>query len=377
MNYKCGLENEEKLRETLFGKKLGLLTNHTGLDRNFVSTIDILQKQYNLVKLFAPEHGVRGDIQAGEAVSNYYDKETELLVVSLFRCKENISKYLDDIDCMVYDIQDINLRHFTHIYIMSDLMRECAKKGIEFVILDRYNPLGLNKISGNIFDNAYASAVGGYSLPVRYAMTVGEVASYINEEFNIGCRLSVIPCLGLTRNMTYRDLDIPWIPLSPNMPTYETALAYVGTVLFEGVNISEGRGTTKPFEVFGSPWLNQDIVIEEMKKKNLPGVAYRKMYFIPTFSKYKGELCKGIQLHITDEKEFEAYKCMLHLLSVIKNNHKELSFLKTSENRYFIDELAGTDVMRNEDFNPDAYIEAQQPHLKEFEKKSAKYYIYK
>ena len=264
MSYLPGVENLASLEHILRRGKLGLLTNHTGIDSKFNSDIDILRSKYELVKLFAPEHGIRGELQANAKVSSYIDDRSGLEVVSLFG--ESNDKALDGVECMLYDIQDVGVRHFSYPYLMGKMMKKCAERGITFVVLDRYNPLGLSKISGNIFDDRFKCAFGGYSLATQYAMTIGELAGYINSEYNIGCELYVATCKGLKRSDDHLSVSDCWIPPSPNCPTFDTVLCYVGDVLFEGTNISEGRGTTKPFELIGAPWLKNEELVAEMQQ---------------------------------------------------------------------------------------------------------------
>ncbi len=374
MSYRPGIENLTYVDHVLKGKKLGLMTNHTGIDSNFKSDIDILISKYDLVKLFAPEHGLRGELQANERVSSYVDEKTGIEVVSLFgELDDNV---LNGVECMIYDIQDIGVRHYSFPYLMAEIMRKCVKKDIPFVVLDRYNPLGLSKISGNIFDDRYTCGVGGFSLATQYAMTIGELARYINSEYEIGCELYVAPCIGLDRKHTHTDLSIPWIPPSPNCPTYDTALCYVGNVLFEGTNISEGRGTTKPFEFIGAPWLKNDELVEEMRKIGIEGVDFRIAYFTPTFSKYKGELCRGLQLHVTDPLVYDSYLCTLLLIQNIKKMHTEFKYESTKGTSFVFDHLAGTHILRTDNFNPVEYVKSQKPLLEAFKSKSEKYYIY-
>ena len=375
MSYLPGIENLASADHVLKGKKLGLLTNHSGIDSSFNSDVDILNSKYELVRLFAPEHGLRGDIQAGERVSSYVDEKTGIETVSLYGSEADGA--LDGIECLVYDIQDVGVRHFSYPYLMAKMMKKCAGKGIPFVVLDRYNPLGLTKISGNIYDDSFQCDVGGFSLATQYAMTAGELARYINGEYKIGCELHVVPCLGIKRSDDHPSLAPHWIPPSPNCPTFDTVLCYVGNVLFEGTNLSEGRGTTKPFELIGAPWLRNEELVSEMRKAPIEGVDFRAAYFTPTFSKHKGELCRGLQLHIRDGNRYDSYLCTLLLLHNIRKMNPEFEFLSSDGRAYFFDRLAGTSIIRSKDFDPIEYVKSQKPLLEEFRAKSEKYYIYR
>lgn len=374
MIYKSGIENLISVHHILKNKKLGLLTNTSGVDSDLKSTIDILRSQYNVVKLFAPEHGIRAERQAGEKVDSYIDESSGLEVISVYGEKcENLPP---EVECMVYDIQDVGARHYSYLYLLGRIMRKCAKQGIPLVICDRFNPLGLKKVEGNVFDNAFSSDVGGYSLATRYGLTVGEFAAYINTEFGINCDLHVARCTGLTRDMDYRQINAHWILPSPNIPTFDTALCYVGTVLFEGTNVSEGRGTTKPFEYIGAPWMKHTEVVKKMKECNIEGVDFAPVCFTPMFSKHKGELCKGIQIFITDYDKFKPYRCGLMMLDAIRRTNSEFEFLTSNGTSFFIDKLAGTDEIRKDEFKPDEYIKKQTANVALFKKSAEKYQMY-
>ena len=377
MTYKPGAENLISVDSVLKNKKIGLLTNPSGVDSNLNSTIDALKSRYNLVKLFAPEHGIRAERQAGESVASYQDDRSGLEVISVYG--EKCEKIPEDVECMVYDIQDVGVRHYSYLYLLGRIMKKCADQGLPLVVLDRYNPLGLSKISGNILDDRFSSDVGGYALATQYAMTVGEFAQYINNEYKIGCDLHVAPCIGLERDKDYRHYRPHWVLPSPNIPTFDTALCYVGTVLFEGTNVSEGRGTTKSFEFIGAPWMRHFEVVKFMSAQKLEGVNFMPVCFRPTFSKHAGELCNGVQIFITDYDKFDPYRCGLLLLNAVKNLNPEFEFLSNNSKNgksYFIDHLAGTDVIRNDDFLPENYIESQKLNLEAFKKKIQTYYIY-
>ena len=366
--YKHGIDNVEKADAILSGKRIGLITNHTGFNSKFVRTIDVLKERYNLVKLYAPEHGLHGVLQAGEEIDNMIDEKSGLPVLSLF--KEGSSPDFSGIDIIAYDIQDIGLRFFTYISVLALAMQECAKIGIPLVIFDRYNPLGLNSISGTMLKKEFSSFVGMYETPSRYALTVGEYAKYINTEEGIGCQLEIIPCSDLSRQDDFYSLKTPWIPPSPNCPTIETAHAYIGTVVFEGTNVSEGRGTTKPFEFIGAPWIDENELAFIMNSHNLKGVLFRPIQFSPTFSKHKGECCKGVQIHITDRKEFDSFYCGMLLLDTIRKNYKEFKTIN------FLCELLGTDEFTADDFDLEDFISKHNQKIQEFNKKAKKHHIY-
>lgn len=375
MDYRHGIENLSSQDGLLRGKRIGLITNPSGVDSQLRSVIDILAEQYDLVRLFAPEHGVRGDRQAGESVTGYTDEKTGLPVESLFGEGNDGRLNTRDLDCIVYDIQDVGVRFFSYTYTMAAAMRACADAQIPFVILDRYNPLGLSTVCGSVIEPQFDSVVGGFGLPTRHGMTIGELARYINGEYQFGCELHVIACAGLRRSMDHRHCNVPWILPSPNCAGYETVLCYAGTVLFEGTNVSEGRGTVKPFELIGAPWMENDTVVKRMEEKNFAGVRFRSAYFRPTFSKYRGELCKGLQMHITDPDRFDAFSCTLHLLQMIRKLHPEFAFGCDSGSN-FIDNLAGTDALRSAEFDPDVFLAQQKIKVEKFRQKAEKYWLY-
>lgn len=368
MLYKHGIDCIDKADAILSGKKLGLITNYTGLNSKFERSVDIINARYNLIKLFAPEHGLYGINQAGDEIENIIDEKSGLPVLSMF--KEGSSMDISGLDTVVYDIQDIGLRFFTHISILAQAMQECAKAGVSFVVLDRYNPLGLNRLSGTVLEKAFSSIVGTYEIPSQYGLTVGEYARYINTEENIGCSLEVITCDGLSRSDDFSSLNVEWIIPSPNCPTIDTARAYIGTVVFEGTNVSEGRGTTRPFELIGAPWIDDYKLAEQMNGKNLSGVVFRPTRFMPTFSKYKGECCRGVQIHITDHKKFDSFYCGMALLDTIRNEYSEF---KSTE---FLSKLLGTDEFTSPDFNLDSFILKHRKKTEAFVRKAQRFRLY-
>ncbi len=306
---KLGIDQIELFIDQLKGKRVGLITNPTGVNSQLESTIDVLKKYTNLVSLFSPEHGVRGNIQAGETLETYVDDKTGCTVFSLYgKTKKPTFEMMDTIDVLCIDIQDVGSRFYTYIYTMAYAMLACKEYHKEFVVFDRPNPINGVKVEGNILDINYRSFIGYYPIPQRYALTIGELALLYNDEFGIGCKLIVIPMVGWKREMVWKDTGLNWIFPSPNIPTTETTFVYNATCVFEGTNLSEGRGTTKPFEIVGAPWINPEQLASRMNQHGLPGVKFRPMYFTPTFSKHKGEMCGGVELIVNDQNIFEAVK---------------------------------------------------------------------
>ncbi len=304
------------------GRRIGLITNPTGLDSNFCSTIDLLHERYGLTALFAPEHGVRGNIGAGVYVEDTVDNTTGIPVYSLYRkdSKRLTEEMLSRVDIMVYDIQDVGSRYYTYLYTMLYAMESCAEAGIPFVVLDRPNPLGGTVVEGNIVQPDFLSFVGGYPLCMRYGLTIGEFAAMANETLALGAELKVIPCDGWKRSMLWTDTRLSWVMPSPNLPRFESALLYSGTCLFEGTNLSEGRGTAAPFEVIGAPYINDSAALAAaMNKKHLQGVRFRPLYFTPNASKYQGTLCGGVQIHLMEVHSVEPVRTALSLLCEVQS----------------------------------------------------------
>ncbi len=330
----------------LEGKRVGLVTNPTGINSNFESSIEIIAKnpKIKIVALYGPEHGVRGNAQAGEYVPFYIDDKYGIPVFSLYgqsmRPSPSMLKNIDEImrnfdtrkdektlkeemvkgiDVMIFDIQDVGTRVYTYIATMAYCMEACAEAGIKFVVLDRPNPINGVLTEGPILKYPeFSSFVGVYPIPIRHGMTVGELARLFNEKFlKKKVDLLVIPMKGWKRKMWFDETGLPWVIPSPNMPTLDTATVYPGQVFLEGTNISEGRGTTKPFELFGAPWIDGYELTKRLNSLNLPGVRFREAWFTPTFSKYSGELCGGSQIHVIDRDKFRPLETTLYIIKTI------------------------------------------------------------
>lgn len=349
--------------------KCGLITNHTGVLRSLSSTADMLKEKCNLTALFAPEHGVRGDVQAGEDIVTYTDKKTGLPVFSLFGSDISESeKMLASLDTVVFDIQDVGARFYTYAYTMTDAMKLCARYGVKFVVFDRPNPIGGAKAEGAVLDRRFSSFVGRFPTPTRSGLTIGEFALMMNSTEKLGCDLTVIPMEGWKRDMYYDETDLVFIQPSPNIPTVDTAFVYIGTCIFEETNLSEGRGTTKPFEMIGAPWLNSEAVIERMGRQE--GVVLRPCSFTPAFSDYKDCFCRGIQLHVTDREAFSPFAVGIRLLDAIRKTHSKLKIFESITN------LIGTDDIFKADFTPDAFIEREMQKTAEWQLLSKKWHLY-
>jgi uncharacterized protein YbbC (DUF1343 family) len=377
---KNGIDVIENYSHLFEGKRLGLISGPTGVNKKLKSTIDILKEKYNLTALYSPEHGIRGDLQAGAAVGTYTDEGTGLTVYSLYgKNKKPSPEILKDIDVLVLDIQDIGSRYYTYLYTMSYCMESCAQNDITFVVLDRPNVIGGEAVEGNLLNTNFKSFVGMYPITPRYGLTIGEMAMLMNKEFNLNCNLEVVKLEGWKREAYFDDTDLLWINPSPNIPAVSTAVLYNGTCLFEGTNISEGRGTTRPFEMIGAPWLDAYKLADKMNSKALEGVIFRPVYFEPTFSKHKGELCKGLQVHVIDKRKVKPVELGIHLLyEVMDMNREKFQWLPPFKegSHYFVDFLSGTDEVRQREFEAEAFVKKWRKESDEFKKLKEKYHIY-
>ncbi len=372
---------EEKL-ELVKGKNVGLITNATGVNSPLVSTVDVLNKLpgVNLVALFGPEHGVRGDVEGGRTVSTYKDEKTGVTVFSLYgKTRRPTPDMLKNIDVLIYDIQDIGSRAYTYIYTMAYAMEESKKAGIKFIVLDRPNPLGGEVVAGNVLDPNFSSFIGLYPIPYVYGMTVGELAQLFNEEFDIHCDLDVVPMEGWTRNMKYKDTGLVWIPTSPHVPHAETSYFVVANgCIGELGTISIGVGYTSPFELIGAPWMNAEELANELNSKKMPGVYYRPTVFRPYYLHYKNEQCQGVQIHILDFDLFDPATAQVHILTSIKKLYPENKIFNEKRNSMF-DKAFGTDQVRkmvDQEKSAEEIMAPWEKQLEAFSKIRAKYLIY-
>ena len=345
---RCGLDNLVMADGLLCGQRVGLMTNPTGVDHDLRSGIDILHERYHLTALFACEHGIRGDAQAGTKVENYTDPDTGVTVWSVYGATRRMTAEMtEQFDVLVFDMQDVGARFYTYLYSLSYAMEACAATGKPVVVLDRIDPIGGAVREGTIHDPRFSSFVGDYGLPSRTGLTMGEFARYVKAYLGLDrLELTVVPLTGWQRPMHLPDTDVRWIAPSPNCPTYTAALCYVGTCVFEGTNLSEGRGTTQPFELIGAPYVDAAALADRMNAMGLPGVIYRRAYFTPTFSKYAGERCAGVQVHVTDPAAFRAFDAGLYLLDAVREMYPSDFAWRDGPDSYHLDRLLGTDAYR-------------------------------
>ena len=337
------------------GKRIGLITNVAGIDSRGRNNIDLLaaDTRVRLTALFAFEHGLRGDAPAGQAIASGTDQKTGLPVYSLYgEVREPTAEMLKDIDVLMYDVQDVGARPYTRVSTMALSMKAAAAKGIPFAVLDRPNPIGGTIVEGPVLDPAFASFVGMYPIPLRHGMTVGELARMYNSRFGIGATLYVVPVDGWRRDMTLDVTGLRYIPPSPNLRRLEAAAMYPGTVLLEGTNLSEGRGTEMPFEQTGAPWLRPEDVIREMNALRLPGVRYEAVS-IPVAAdgrRFPGTTIPGVRLVVTDRAAFRAVRTAMLLIDTIHRLYpNEFAWAGSNQREpgmRTIDRLAGTDRFR-------------------------------
>jgi len=297
--------------------RLGLLVNQASVTQSFEHVRDLLRRTGGrLTCLLSPQHGFHSEKQANMIESDdSWDEDSSLPVVSLYgKVRQPSRETLDGIDVLVIDLQDVGTRVYTYGVTMGLCLEAAARSGTKVVVLDRPNPIGGISIEGNILDGGYRSFVGRYPIPMRHGLTMGELAWFISKECRVDCDLQVIPMKGWQRRDYFPDTGLPWFFPSPNMPTWETALLYPGMVLLEGTNVSEGRGTTLPFHVFGAPFVNRRRLGDYLAGAGLEGVVFRPVSFEPMFDKWRGRLCHGFQIHVTDRVSFSPYRLGLTLI---------------------------------------------------------------
>ncbi|MEW6110123.1 MAG: DUF1343 domain-containing protein [Nitrospirota bacterium] len=390
MSYKIrtGLDLAEKSwPRSLVDSKVGLLVHPASVNGNLFNASDVFQKsrKFMLKALFGPQHGIKGETQDNMIEwEGYNDPKKGIPVFSLYgRNRKPSPLMLKDLDVLVIDLQDIGARYYTFIWTMALAFEACQELKKTVVVLDRPNPIGGHIIEGPVLKPAFSSFVGLHPLPVRHGMTIGEIALYLNDLFYPFLKLHVIPIKGWERKMWFDKTKLFWVLPSPNIPTLDSATVYPGMCLLEGTNLSEGRGTTRPFEIFGAPFIEPDELIKRLNGFRLPGVIFRPLYFLPTFQKYSGILCGGAQIHVTDRERFKPFKSAVTVLKAIHDLYPDDFAWKNPPYEYEeviqpIDMLAGTDRVRKDiEQGVDLrYMEAWWDHeLREFDKKIRRKYL--
>ena len=348
---------EKKWPSMLKGARVGLLVHPASVNGKLEHAVQLFLKSRNfkLKALFGPQHGIRGETQDNMVEwEGFIDPHTGLPIFSLYgNARKPEPRMLRDLDVLAIDVQDVGSRYYTFIWTMELCMQTCMEMGKSMVVIDRPNPIGGHITEGPVLETAYASFVGQRPLPVRHGMTIGEIACYLKNEFYPSLDLHVIPLHGWRRSAWFDETGLPWILPSPNMPTINTAAVYPGMCLLEGTNLSEGRGTCKPFETFGAPFIDPDSLADHLTGFHLPGVFFRPMYFQPTFQKHAGNLCGGAQIHIMKRERFRPFKTGVAVIKAIRDLYPEHFEWKQPPYEYEsekmpIDILAGTDRLRKD-----------------------------
>ncbi|MEN6566929.1 MAG: DUF1343 domain-containing protein [Veillonellales bacterium] len=371
---KLGIDNIDSYLCLFQGKRVGLITNQTGVDSRLQSTVDILREKTNLVALFSPEHGIRGTAAAGSTVASGVDEQTGIKVYSLYGdTKKPTPEMLADVDILCFDIQDIGARSYTYMYTMAYAMESCREQHKTFVVFDRPNPVGGREVEGPVLKPGFESFIGLYPIPVRHGLTIGELALLFNKEFHIDCDLAVVKMTGWHRDMYWQDTGLPWVMTSPNIPTPDTALVFSGTGLFGDTNVSEGVGTTRPFELVGAFWLDPFELAKRMNDMHLPGVYFRPTYFTPRFGEHAGEVCGGVQLHVINRTAFKPVVTAVNLLVVIQELGGE-HFVYSNPRSF--DLAMGESELRENPAAAADQVSRWEQEAKEFKKLSADYLLY-
>ncbi len=365
------------------GIRVGLVTNPSGVNHLLQSTADLffVHPDINLTALYCPEHGIRGAVYAGEKIKGETDPKTGLPVYSLYgKHKKPTKEMLANVDVLVFDIQDIGIRAYTYIYTMAKVMQSAAENNKQMIVLDRPNPINGLAVEGNLVHKGFFSFVGMYPIPYRHGMTIGELAQLFNREYNINCKLTVIPILNWKREMFWEDTKLPWAPTSPHVPHWKTILFMAATGTFGELGVlSEGVGYTSPFELVGSPWIDGRRLADSLNALNLSGVVFRPLYFKPYYALYKGQVCQGVQLHITDYSSFHPYITGLYIMKTIMNLYPAYDLFEDKEKLDMFNKVVGTDTIMNDLKNhiPVEDIKMKwQDELNHFKMIRKKYLIY-
>jgi uncharacterized protein YbbC (DUF1343 family) len=385
-----GLDQADALwPRDLKGCRAGLVVHPASMDRNLRHAIPSCtrSRKFKVTTLFGPQHGILGQTQDNMIEwEGFRDPATGLPVYSLYgKTRKPLPAMLDNIDVLIVDLQDVGSRYYTFIWTLDLCMQACHEAGKAVVVLDRPNPLNGLGLEGPVLDSDYASFVGLKPLPVRHGMTVGEIALYLCAEFYHGLDCRVVTMKGWKRKTWYDGTGLPWVLPSPNMPTLDTALVYPGMCLLEATNLSEGRGTTRPFEIFGAPFVRPETLVRVLDEFKLPGVVFRPLSFLPTFQKHANMLCGGAQIHVTDREKFKPFKTGVAVLKAVHNTWPRDFAWKQPPYEYEevkmpIDILAGTDRLRRdiESWKDlDAMEKWWKGEARSFEKIRKRYLIYK
>ena len=374
--------------DLLKGKKVGLITNATGVNSELVSTVDLIYNApgVELTALYGPEHGVRGEFAAGDKVDTYVDEATGVTVFSLYGAtRKPTDEMLQNVDVLVYDIQDIGVRSYTYISTMGLAMEAAAEHDLEFIVLDRPNPLGGNKVEGNIVEEGYFSFVSQFPVPYIYGLTPGEVAKMINNEGWLEggkkCDLTVVEMEGWKRSMTFDQTELPWVPTSPHIPHEYSAYYYVATGIMGELGVfSEGVGYTLPFQVFAAEWIDESELADRMNALEIPGVVFRPIVFKPFYGRDEGKTLHGVQIHFSDYTQAHLMKLQFWFMEVHKEMYPDKDVFEMGKNRWsMFEKVTGTDQIRklfSRNYKVSDITEYLSKDVASFKKKSQTYYLY-
>jgi len=372
----------------LDGARVGVVCNPASVDRTLQHVADRLSAHptARLTAIFGPQHGFRSDVQDNMIETRHaHDEVRRVPVYSLYsETREPTAEMLRDLDALVIDLQDVGVRIYTYIYTLANCLKAARRHGVKVLVCDRPNPIGGVQVEGMVLVPGFESFVGMYPIPMRHGMTIGEIARLFNEHFGIGADLEVIPMDGWRRDMYFDATGLTWIISSPNIPTFDTTTVYPGGVLFEGTNVSEGRGTTRPFELLGAPWVVAERFAESMNRRGLPGVYFRPALFEPTFHKHAGKGCAGCQIHMTDRRTFRPVETGVALIEAFRVAAPDAFGWKPPPYEYEYDKmpidcLAGSSTLREQiDAGIPACEIAQswEPALADFVKVRKKFLLY-
>lgn len=369
----CGVDQPDRLSDYLRGKRVALLTAASGVNKRGISTYDVIGEiGGDLRILFSPEHGLYSALQDGKfGDTDGIHPGTGARLYSLGSAGHpSLANLLEEVDIAVYDIQDVGARFYTYLCNLTQLMRACRAAGKPLLVLDRPNPIGGRGMEGLILNESrFSSFVGEYAIPTRYGLTVGEYALWANTERRIGCELYILPCRGWARDIYADETDLLWVSPSPNIPTVSTCFNYIGNCLYEATNLSEGRGTTHPFDWIGAPFVDEEDLWHRMTALGLPGVVFRPLHFTPMFNKWAGETCRGLELHITDRRTYQPFRTVLYMLRYLKE------YPETTLRRDGMALRVGQDVLCSA-YDPEAILHREQDLLRKFSENVEKYRVY-
>jgi uncharacterized protein YbbC (DUF1343 family) len=373
----------------LRGARVGVVCNHASVDHGFAHIVDRLAQadDVRLSAIFGPQHGFRSDVQDNMIETPHRDDASRRVpIYSLYsETREPTAEMLKGLDLLVIDLQDIGARIYTYIYTMANCLRACGRHGLPVIVCDRPNPINGVDVEGALLRKGFESFVGLFPIPMRHGMTIAELARLFNEEFTLGAQLEVVRMQGWERSMFHDDTDLPWVMPSPNMPTLDTAIVYPGTVLFEGTMLSEGRGTTRPFELVGAPGVEAERFAKRLNELALPGVFFRPAVFEPTFQKHAKQACGGCQLHVTDRRTFKPVLTGAVLINAFRQALPDSFALwrqppyEYEHEKLPIDILAGSDALRTQiesDTAPPRIADSWQADEQAFRKARAAYLLY-